>query len=287
MAPVFPITNTNRKAFTMVPLSVVIITKNEAEAIVECIAAAKLITDDIIIIDNYSTDETCSIALTEGCRLYQCNWDGYGANKNKGVALARYNWILSIDADEIADLELVLSLHTLKLDDPTMVYDVRFKSYFGKKLIRHGAWGRDHHIRLFNRTRVRWSESNVHETLQLPEGTQMQRLDGFMHHYSVKDRRECYAKALHYARLSAEKYLSNGKRANAVNLYLSPLFGFVKSYILFGGFLDGKEGLAIAQITYKNKWLKYHYLLKLENNLEKDKYPKPKPKKSLAVEYSH
>lgn len=265
----------------MVPLSVVIITKNEAEAIAECIAAAKLITDDIVIIDNYSTDETCNIALALGCRLYQCNWDGYGTNKNKGITLAKYDWILSLDADEIADLELALSMHSLKLDDPAMVYDVRFKSYFGKKLIRYGAWGCDHHIRLFNRKSVKWSDSNVHETLRLPEGTRLQRLDGYIHHYSVKDRRECYAKALYYARLSAEKYFNSGKKANMVNLYLSPIFSFVKSYILYGGFLDGKEGLDIARITYKNKWLKYRYLLKLENSQKKKKYIKPE----LAVEY--
>lgn len=265
----------------MIPVSVVVITKNEAEVIAECIAAAKLITDDIIIIDNYSTDQTYDIAVAEGCRVYQKNWDGYGANKNKGIDLAKYDWILSVDADEIADLELVLSLHSLKLTDPTMVYDIKFKSYFGKKLIRYGSWGRDHHIRLFNRTRVRWSQSSVHETLLLPDDTQMQRLDGAMHHYSVKDSAECYAKAYCYARLSAEKYLNEGKKTNLVNLYLSPMFSFIKSYILFGGFIDGKEGLDIARITYKNKWLKYHYLLRFENTRKKKQYLKPK----LAVEY--
>jgi glycosyltransferase involved in cell wall biosynthesis len=265
----------------MIPVSVVIITKNEAEVIADCIAAAKMITDDIVIIDHYSTDSTLSIALTEGCRAYQRNWDGYGANKNKGIELAKYNWILSIDADEIADLELVLSLHSLKLDDPAMVYDIRFKSYFGKKLIRYGSWGRDHHIRLFNRTRVKWSQSTVHETLILPDNTKMQRLDGYIHHYSVRDTKECNAKALYYARLSAERYLGTGKKANTVNLYLSPVFSFVRSYILFGGFLDGKEGLAIARVNYKNKWLKYRYLLRLENSLKKKPYLKPK----LAVEY--
>jgi glycosyltransferase involved in cell wall biosynthesis len=265
----------------MIPVSIVIITKNEAAVIAECIAAAKMITDDIVIIDNYSTDETCSIAIAQGCRVYQRNWDGYGVNKNKGIALAKYDWILSIDADEIADLELALSLHSLKLDDPTMVYDIRFKSYFGRKMIRYGSWGRDHHVRLFNRTQVKWSQSNVHETLVLPDNTNMQRLDGFMHHYSVKDAGECNSKALYYARLSAEKYLNAGKKANAINLYFSPIFSFIKSYIVFGGFLDGEEGLAIARITYKNKWLKYHYLLRLENNARKKQYLKPK----LAVEY--
>lgn len=265
----------------MIPVSVVIITKNEAEILGDCIAAAKLITDDIVIIDNYSTDATVNIAAAEGCRVYQRVWDGYGNNKNKGIELAKYDWILSLDADEIADLELALSLHSLKLDDPAMVYDIKFNSYFGKKLIRHGSWGRDHHIRLFNRTKVKWSQANVHETLLLPDQTNMQRLDGAIHHYSVKDRKECNSKALYYARLSAEKYLSAGKKAGMVNLYLSPIFSFIKSYLVFGGFLDGKEGLTIARITYKNKWLKYHYLSRLEKSNRKKQFIKP----NLAVEY--
>lgn len=268
----------------MVPVSVVIITKNEAEVIAECIAAAKLITDDIVIIDNYSTDETINIAQAQGCRVYQQNWDGYGANKNKGITLAKYDWVLSVDADEIADLELALSLHSLKFDDSAVVYDIRFKSYFGKKLIRHGNWGRDHHVRLFNRTQVKWAEANVHETLLLPEHIKTERLDGYMHHYSVKDSNECYSKALYYARLSAEKYLGSGKKANVIKLYISPIFSLVKSYVVFLGFLDGREGWEIAKITYKNKWLKYHYLNRLENNSRKRQYQKD-IKGKFAVEY--
>ncbi|MDB5114747.1 MAG: glycosyltransferase [Mucilaginibacter sp.] len=269
----------------MVPVSVVIITKNEAEVIAECISAAKLITDDIVIIDSYSTDETCNIAIDHGCRVYQKNWDGYGTNKNKGIQLAKYDWILSIDADEIADLELVLSLHNLKLDDAEMVYDIRFRSYFGKKLIRYGSWGRDHHIRLFNRTVVKWAEANVHETLILPKQIKTERLDGYMHHFSVRDTNECNSKALYYARLSAEKYLQSNKRANVVKLYISPVFSFVKSYVLFLGFLDGKDGWSIARITYKNKWLKYHYLSRLETNSKKKPYTKADLKGNLVVEY--
>ncbi len=265
----------------MIPVSVVIIAKNEADVIATCINAAKLITDDILIIDNHSTDATFEIAQAQGCRVYQKNWDGYGANKNKGIELAKYNWILSVDADEVIDLELVLSLHNLKLDNTAIVYDIKFKSYYGEKLIRYGNWGRDHHIRLFNRTLVKWSEPSVHETLLLPKKIKTERLEGYIHHYSVRDSYECNNKALYYARLSAEKYLQTGKRVNAVNLYISPAFSVVKNYILLLGFLDGKEGWSIAKMTYKNKWLKYHYLQLMENSIKKRLYTKA----NLAIEY--
>lgn len=244
----------------MIPVSIVIITKNEAGVIAGCIEKARLITDDVVIIDNGSTDETLEIAHAYRCRVYEKTWEGYGVNKNKGIRLAKYSWILSLDADELADDELIASLYTLKLNDPWVVYDIKFKSYFGKKPIRFGNWGRDHHIRLFNRSLVQWSEAMVHETLLLPQNIEIKKVAGYLHHYSVKDANEYDEKCRYYAKLSARKYFNTGKRTTAVKLYLSPVFGFVKSYIFFLGFLDGKEGWQIAKTTVKNTYLKYHYL---------------------------
>src|SRR5580700_6608328 len=119
----------------MVPVSIVIITKNEADIIASCIQMSKLITDDIVVIDNGSTDDTLDIAGTYGCRVYKRTWEGYGANKNKGIEAAKYNWILSIDADEVPDDELVSALHLLEFNDPATVYDIKFRTYFGKKPI--------------------------------------------------------------------------------------------------------------------------------------------------------
>ncbi|MDB5134097.1 MAG: glycosyltransferase family 2 protein [Mucilaginibacter sp.] len=244
----------------MVPVSIVIITKNEAEVIASCINAAKLISDDIIVIDNDSIDETREIAYKNGCNVYRENWDGYGANKNKGIAVAKYNWILSIDADEVPDEELVRALHNVKFNNPEIVYDIRFKSYYGQKLIRFGAWGRDHHVRLFNRKLVKWSETPVHETLILPATIVTKRLNGYLQHYSVKDNNDFLNKTIHYAKLSASKYLASGKKATPVKLYVAPLFHFIKNYIVFLGFMDGREGLNIAKMISKHTRIKYRLL---------------------------
>jgi glycosyltransferase involved in cell wall biosynthesis len=265
----------------MVPVSIVIITKNEAGFIADCINIAKLITDDIVLVDNGSTDETLAIARMHGCRVYESSWKGYGANKNKGIILARYNWILSLDADEAPDMELVNALHQLSFNDERVVYDIKFKSYFGEKRVRFGSWGRDHHIRLFNRKFVKWTEPNVHETLILSKQIKKKRLDGYFHHHSVKNVYECNNKAVYYAKLSAEKYFQTGKKSTLINLYLSPIFVFIKTYILLLGFLDGKVGWHISAITFKNRWLKYHYLSYLENIDKK----KPFLKSKFAVEY--
>lgn len=266
----------------MVPVSVVIITKNEAEAITACIKAAKQITDDIVIIDNGSTDGTTAIAAELGCRVFHENWDGYGANKNKGAAYAKYDWILSIDADEVADGELICSLHDLKLNDVYYVYDIRFRSYYGNKAIYHGSWGRDHHVRLFNRTVVKWDTPPVHEALQLPAGVKIGQLGGYMHHYSVKDKKESYCKTVYYARLSGEKYYMSGKKATAIKLYIAPLFHFLKNYIVFLGVLDGREGWEIARMISRHTHLKYRML----KNMYKHSYPQiTRIKDDLVVEY--
>lgn len=257
----------------MTPVSVVIITKNEAEMISRSITMLKQLTDDIIIIDNDSTDQTLNITTENGCRVYQKSWDGYGANKNKGIALARYNWILSIDADEIPDTALLTSIKELDFnEDVNTVYDISFKAYYGNKPINFGNWGRDHHIRLFNRTRVKWSEPPVHETLLLPKNVCVKKLKGHLHHYSVKNAQEHKAKITHYAQLSALKYLQSGKKAGFVKLYISPLFHFLKSYLFLLGFLDGKEGWNIAKMALKNTWLKYHYLNQAHHLQDKQSY---------------
>jgi glycosyltransferase involved in cell wall biosynthesis len=265
----------------MVPVSIVIITKNEADIIGRCIEKASQITDDIVVIDSGSTDNTVEIARVYGCRVYTKNWEGYGANKNKGIEAAKYNWILSIDADEIPDDALIKSIHQLKLTDKAFVYDIKFISYFGKKAIRFGSWGRDHHIRLFNRLLVKWSETMVHETLLLPANAIVKKLPGCLHHYSVKNVEEYERKGKFYAKLSAKKYFINGKKANAVKLYISPLFGFLKNYLFFLGFLDGREGWDIAKITLKNTKSKYYFLSLMENLPNK----KEAVKENFVVEY--
>jgi len=250
----------------MVPVSVVIITKNEAEVIADCIAAARLITDDIILIDNGSDDRTLSIAHDNGCRVYKSNWISYGANKNKGIELARHNWILSLDADEVADEALIRSIHNLRLDNAAVAYDIKYRSYFGKKRIRFGHWGRDHHVRLFNRKLVKWSEPKVHEKLMLPQQVRTEKINGgFIHHYSVRDKQECMAKAIYYAKLSAENNFIAGRKPTFISKYISPYFGFLVNYIIFLGILDGREGWEISKSIFKNKWLKYHYLAPMKN----------------------
>lgn len=249
----------------MCPVSVVIMTKNEAAIIGRTLKAISGFTDDVVIVDNGSTDETISIAESFGCRVIKTHWQGYGPTKNIGIDAAKYDWVLSLDADEIPDVTLLESIRKIDFADTEKAYDLAFKTYFGEKQIRFGEWGVDHHVRLVNRKLVRWSDDEVHEQLLLPERIKVEKLKGSVHHYTIGSAAELKAKFIRYAELNARRYHGT-KKASALKTFGSPAFSFIKNYVFKLGFLDGNEGLTIAKLSAYYTWLKYHRLQQLSRN---------------------
>lgn len=252
------------------PLSVVIITKNEAHIIGTTLQSLQGLTDDFIIVDSGSTDATIEICNKFNATIIETTWDGYGQNKNKGIDAAKYNWILNLDADEAIDAELKTAIMQLQLNDEETVYNFKFKNFFGDKWIRFGEWAGDKHIRLFNRNKVRWNTAAVHEGLMLGNKTKVVLLRGNILHYTTEHIDEYIGKTIAYARLNAQKYQQQGKQANFFKLRMAPGFTFFQHYILRLGFLDGWEGYLIAKTTAWYTFLKYSFLKEMNKNL-KDK----------------
>ncbi len=247
----------------MQKISVVIICKNEEEEIGRCLQSLQGLTDDIVVLDNGSTDDTKDIVRKAGARLIEESWEGFGKTKNKATSFAKYNWVLNLDADESPDEELKQALLSLPLDDDNEVFEIKFKNFLGNKYLRFGEWGTDKHIRLFNRTKIRWKEAMVHEGLLLPPGIRIKKLKGFILHYTVKDEAEFADKMLRYALLNAEKYAEQGKKSSWINIYGTPLFSFLKYYIFKLGFLDGRAGYVCAKMNSYYTFKKYARLLEL------------------------
>lgn len=252
------------------PLSVVIITKNEAHIIGTTLQSLQGLTDDIIIVDSGSTDATIEICKKFNAIIIETTWDGYGQNKNKGIDAAKYNWILNLDADEAIDAELKAAIMQLELNDEETVYNFKFKNFFCNKWIRFGEWAGDKHIRLFNRNKVRWNTAAVHEGLMLGNKTKVVMLPGNILHYTTQHIDEYIGKTIAYARLNAQKYHLQGKQASFFKLRMAPGFTFFQHYILRLGFLDGWEGYLIAKTTAWYTFLKYSFLKEMNKNL-KDK----------------
>ena len=246
-------------------ISVVIITKNEAHIIANTLQSLQVVTNDIVIVDSGSTDNTVAICKKMNAIVIETDWSGYGINKNKGIEAAKNDWILSLDADEAIDAELQQSLLQLTLTNDDEVFNIRFKNFFCNKWIRFGEWGFDWHIRLFNRKKVHWNNVAVHENLVFPGNVTVIKLKGNVLHYTVQNRQEYNAKTGYYARMNAKKYFTAGKKPSSLKQYLSPVFAFIQHYIFRLGFLDGAEGFIIAKTTARYTFLKYKYLKEMTN----------------------
>ena len=251
------------------PLSVVIITKNEAHIIGNTLQSLQGLTDDIVIVDSGSTDDTISICRQFGATVIETGWNGYGPNKNKGIDAAKHDWILNLDADEAIDEELKTYLLTLELKDGGIVYEANFKNFFCGKQISFGEWSGDRHVRLFNRTKIKWNDAAVHESLLFPQGTQTKLLKGNILHHTSNSIDDHINKTIAYAKLNAEKYFRQNKRAGFFKLRVAPGLTFFQHYILRLGFLDGWEGYFIAKTTAWYTFLKYSYLREMHRKVDR------------------
>ena len=253
----------------MQKLSVVIVCKNEADVIAETLRSFSGLTDDIIVYDNGSTDGTQDIIKQFPVQLQQGDWEGFGQTKNKAGQFAKYDWILSLDADESIDEELKNNLLRLELTNEKIVYELRFKNFLGDKWLRFGEWGNDRHKRLFHRATVHWNDALVHEELVIPGDARVKLLEGYVLHKTVNTVVEYKKKMKYYAGINADKYFKEGRRSSLLKIWLSPAVSFIKNYFLRLGFLDGREGLISAKMTTEYTFLKYKILRQLMNKNRK------------------
>src|SRR5215218_1406745 len=126
-----------KRSFMKNNFSIVIVCKNEAAVIKHVLDSAQAITDDVIVYDNGSTDETTTLARQyANVQLHQGAWEGFGKTKQRATALAKHDWILSLDADEALDETLQQELLQLPLTDPNVAYNIPYKNFLGSKYIR-------------------------------------------------------------------------------------------------------------------------------------------------------
>lgn len=243
--------------------SIVIVCKNEVDVIGRTLKSMEGMTDDIVVYDSGSTDGTQALLKTLDVQFCEGSWEGFGKTKNNANLLAKYEWVVNLDADEAMDEELRKAILECDPDNDKTVYDLWYKNFLGERLLKYGEWGTDHHIRVFNRKLIQWQEEPVHEQLILPSDVVIKRMDGYVLHYTMKDVDDYSRKMRNYAMLNAEKYFLQGKKASWIKLYIAPCFAFFKYYILKRGFLDGYFGFVSAKMTANYTFLKYARLKEL------------------------
>lgn len=243
----------------------VIITLNEERNIGRAIDSALPVADEILVLDSFSEDKTAEICREKGVKFIQREWEGYAKTKNHANSLTSNEWIFSLDADEALDKEMQDAILILKENGFDGVYEVnRLTNYLGK-WIKHSTWYPDWKIRIFPKSKTKWTGEFVHEELEFSEPLRTFKLPGHLYHYSYYSYEDHQARADKYSVLTAQKLHAEGKSAGPMRPYISAIGRFFTMFVLKLGFLDGWKGFKIAQISARSNILKYNELRRLNN----------------------
>lgn len=243
----------------MQTLSAIVIVKNEAEHISRCLASLNF-ANEIIVLDCGSDDDTVAICRRFTDQVFITDWPGFGPQKNRALAKAQYDWVLSIDADEWVTPDLQKEILAL-LHSETIThngYRIPRLSYYCGQLIRHGDWRTDCPLRLFQRTQAEFSQDLVHESVQIT-GT-----IGQLHHHLEHDAFNNLTEVLTKMNLYSSLWAESCQRKKPVGLGTAlthSFWTFFRGYFLFGGFLDGKMGLILAISNAQGCYYRYLKLM--------------------------
>ena len=241
----------------MAKLSVILITKNEATNICACLESVGW-ADEIIVVDAGSSDGTAEICRGLGAQVYVHDWPGFGMQKNRALSYATNEWVFSIDADERVTPELASQLiEAMQKGREDGFYAPRLSQFCGT-FIRHSGWYPDYVLRLFKKSKGRFSDDMVHERVIL-EGA-AGRLSSPLLHYSYMTEADVTRKSEQYATAAALQMHRNGKKAALADAPIRAGWAFVRTYCLRLGFLDGSAGLKIAMMNARTTYMKYQQL---------------------------
>ena len=244
-----------------IKISGVVITYNEEKNIARCLDSLIGVCDEIVVVDSFSNDNTQEICAKYNTVFIEHKFEGFVEQKNFAMQSAKYNHVLSLDADEEVSETLKQNLLEIKNKGGADALIIsRLNNYCGK-FIHHGAWYPDAKIRFWDRRLGQWHGKKVHEKVEMQVGVKPAKIKGDILHYSYQTVEEHIARTKKYAQLSAEEMVESGKNISFLKLIINPSYKFIVEYFFRAGFLDGMNGLIIATINSYATFLKYKWAL--------------------------
>ena len=251
----------------MSKISAVILTKNSEELIANCMDSVSF-CDEIIIIDNASTDRTVELTRMLGAKVFTTTADSFSEKRNFGLKNAKGKWILYIDDDERVSTELKNSMLNIR-DKRTEIAAFRIKRknfYLG-----NNEWPQiEKHLRLFNKDSLKEWRGKLHET-PIVAG-EISELDGFLLHYTHRDLSSMVKKTIEWSRIEAElRYKANHPRMSSWRFFRVIATAFYDSYFKQKGYKLGVVGLIESIYQSFSMFITYARLWELQNGFGKNK----------------
>lgn len=241
-------------------LSVVIIAKNESENLRRSLPRLNW-CKDIVLVDDFSNDDTAVIAKEFGARVFQRKFDGFGNQKRFAVEQAKFDWILNIDADELLSDELIKELNNLSLDGNISAFKIPVRHVFMGRIFTQGKESYYLHLRLFDRRKANFDTAEVHEKV-IHQG-QSPALKQVILHYSYKDLSHYFTKFNKYTDAGAGKLFAEGRKRNLFLCFAGFPVYFFKHYFLYLNILNGSPGLVWSYLSAWYHTVKYLKLYEL------------------------
>jgi (heptosyl)LPS beta-1,4-glucosyltransferase len=236
--------------------SIVIITKNEEKNLERCLKSVEGLTDDIVVFDSGSTDNTEAVAKSYQANFFTHEFKDFSDQKNRANKAAKYDWILSLDADEAFSEELKSSFLNALSKNTEAVFVMNRLTYYCGHWVKHCGWYPDWKIRFFNRKSMYW-QGSIHEKLVSVNAFEEIRLRGHLLHYSYHTIADHHKQARRFTELKARKMRAEGVKDNVFLSFFSGIWKFFQIYLLKKGVLDGKAGWQIARISAKYALIRY------------------------------
>lgn len=235
-------------------ISAAIITKNAAATIADTLESLRQF-DEVLVYDNGSTDETLDIVRRyDNTRIETGEFYGFGQTFNIAADLAKHDWVFTIDADESISPELIESIRKVDLSNIKQGYSVLRQNYLMGKHVRFSGWGGDWLTRLYHRKHFRHNEVKVHPKIFPIADEKVVKLKGPMRHEAVHDIGDFLRKTDSYSEIRRQ---SRKSCPPAVMIYVKTRWSFFRSYVLYGGFLDGWRGLVVAHCAANGTFFRH------------------------------
>lgn len=249
-----------------VPVSVVVITKNEEANIKECLGSVCGWAGEIIVVDDESTDRTVELAREHTDRVFRRKMDNEGIHRNWAHAQARNDWVLILDADERATEELKEEIDGVLAGTAHSCFSIPLKTYIGNTWIRHSGWYPASKIRLFKKSDFQYEEVGVHPRAILAQGKTEGRLTKDIIHKGYPDIEHFLASVNRQTTLEAQKWLTTGRTMSLGTALWRVIDRFPRRYLRKKGYRDGLYGFVIAFFDSFYQLMSYLKYLEMKRN---------------------